>query len=31
MAILLEVEPPQGATNNVPDYQENFATLEKKS
>jgi hypothetical protein len=29
MAILLEVEPAQGVTDIVPDYQGNFAALEK--
>jgi hypothetical protein len=28
MAILLEVEPAQGVTNIVPDYQGNFAALD---
>jgi hypothetical protein len=31
MAILLEVEPAQGVTDIVPDYQGNFATLEKNA
>jgi hypothetical protein len=31
MVVLLEVEPPQGVTDLIAPYQDNFAILEKKA